>query len=84
VQSREERLGGEEYRALKAAKDAGHRTLFVDVSTPPTVRQQIADRTGLMVLTLDTLGSSAPEGHSSYEKMMRYNLEQIVKGLNAK
>jgi ABC-type Zn uptake system ZnuABC Zn-binding protein ZnuA len=84
VQSREERLTEDEYRALKAAKAAGHRTVFVDVSTPATVRQQIADRTALEVLTLDTLGSSAPEGRSTYEKMMRYNLRQIVKGLNAK
>jgi ABC-type Zn uptake system ZnuABC Zn-binding protein ZnuA len=84
VQSKEERLTEDEYRALKAAREGGITTVFVDVSTPAAVRHQIAERTGLNVLTLDTLGSSAPDGRSTYEKVMRYNLEQIVKGLSGK
>jgi ABC-type Zn uptake system ZnuABC Zn-binding protein ZnuA len=83
AESKEERLTEDEYRAFKAARESGIATIFVDISTPAAVRHQIAERTGLNVLTLDTLGSSAPDGRSTYEKVMRYNLEQIVKGLSA-
>ena len=82
AQSREERLTEEEFRALSAARQSGITTVFVDVSTPAQVRHHIAERTGLNVFMLDTLGSSAPSGRSTYEKIMRYNLEQIVKGLS--
>jgi ABC-type Zn uptake system ZnuABC Zn-binding protein ZnuA len=80
--SSEERLTDEDYRALvQAAKETGSRSVFVDVGTPAPVRQQIAERTKLKVLTLDPLGSSAPEGRNTYEKILRYNAEQLTRGL---
>jgi zinc transport system substrate-binding protein len=82
AQSAEGRLSDEDYRALiRAAKESGSGSVFVDVGTPAAVRQQIAERTKLKVLTLDPLGTSAPEGRSSYERLMRYNLEQLQSGL---
>ena len=82
VQSREERLTDDDYRALSsAAKESGSSCIFVDVATPAAVRQQIAERLKLRVLTLDPLGTSAPEGRSTYDKIMRYNLAQLTQGL---
>jgi zinc transport system substrate-binding protein len=82
VQSREERLSDDDYHALStAAKESGFSCIFVDVTTPAPVRQQIAERLKLRVLTLDVLGTSAPEGRSTYDKIMRYNLEQLTEGL---
>ena len=82
VHSPEGRLTEEDYRALvQAAKESGSGSVFVDVGTPAAVRHQIADRTKLNVLMLDTMGTSAPAGRSTYEKLMRYNVEQLNLGL---
>ena len=82
VQSREERLSDDDYRTLAAAaKEAGSACIFVDVTTPAPIRQQMAERLKLRVLTLDPLGTSAPEGRSTYDKIMRYNLTQLTEGL---
>jgi len=80
VQGPEVQLTAEDYKALvAAAKTNGLTTLYVDLSTPVSVRQQITERTGLKILTLDPTGTSAPSGNSTYGKMMRYNLSQLMK-----
>jgi len=79
VQGPEIQLSADDYKALKAAAKAnGLTTLYVDLSTPVSVRQQITERTGLKILTLDAIGTSAPSGNSTYGKMMRYNLGQLM------
>jgi ABC-type Zn uptake system ZnuABC Zn-binding protein ZnuA len=79
----EEKLTPEDFRRItSAAKAAGAKSIFVDAATPAGVRQQIEDRTGLKVLTLDAVGSSAPEGRNTWPKLMRYNAEQLKAGLN--
>jgi ABC-type Zn uptake system ZnuABC Zn-binding protein ZnuA len=79
----EERLTAADFkdRIVPAARAMGAKAIFVDEATPAGVRQQIEDRTGLRVLTLDAVGSSAPEGRSTWARVMRYNLEQIRTGL---
>jgi len=78
----ETKLTAEDFRTLsRAARAQNVKTIFVDESTPAAVRQQIAERTGLTPLTLDALGTSAPDGRSTWAKVMRYDLEQLKKGL---
>ena len=67
-------------RLIPAARAAGVKTIYVDEATPRAVRQQIEQRTGLTVLTLDAVGTSATAGRNTWAKVMRYNLEQIRKG----
>jgi len=59
----------------------GAGAVFVDASTPVAVRQQIEERTGLRAVTLDALGTSAADGRNTWAKVMRYNLEQLKRGL---
>jgi ABC-type Zn uptake system ZnuABC Zn-binding protein ZnuA len=83
VNTSEERLTPADFkdRLVPAARAAGVKTIYVDDATPRAVRQQIEDRTGLTVLTLDSVGTSATAGRNTWAKVMRYNLEQIRKGL---
>lgn len=83
VNAPEERLTPADFkdRIVPAARAAGVKTIYVDDATPRAVRQQIEDRTGLTVLTLDAVGTSATAGRNTWAKVMRYNLEQIRKGL---
>lgn len=80
---REERLTAADFRdrIVPAARAMGAKAIFVDEATPAGVRQQIEDRTGLRVVALDAVGSSAAEGRSTWGKVMRYNLGQLRKGL---
>jgi len=80
VQNPETQLTASDYKALAAAaKTHNLTTLYVDISTPLPVRQQITERTSLRVLPLDSTGTSAPSGNSTYVKLMRYNLGQLMK-----
>jgi len=55
--------------------------LVDDDDVSPQVAQDLADRTGLRVITLDSLGTSAKagNGNSDYFKLLRYNLEQLIR-----
>ncbi len=66
-----------------AAQQHGISTLFISADQPAAVQRDLADQTGLKVLTLDPLGTSAPSGgRSTYLQLMRYNLEQLTRGLS--
>lgn len=82
VNALEERLTAADFkeRIVPAARAAGVKVIYVDEATPRGVRQQIEDRTGLTVLTLDAVGTSAGAGRNTWAKVMRYNLEQVRKG----
>jgi zinc transport system substrate-binding protein len=78
----DERLTQADFREIAlVAKAAGATAIFVDVSTPVAVRQQIEEKTGLRAVTLDALGSSAADGRNTWAKVMRYDLAQLKKGL---
>jgi zinc transport system substrate-binding protein len=76
------KLTDDNVRTLKsAARAAETQILVIDASLLPSMQRGLQLRTGLTLLPLDPLGSSAPEGRSTWIKMMRYNLEQLEKGL---
>jgi ABC-type Zn uptake system ZnuABC Zn-binding protein ZnuA len=75
-------LSDDDVRTLKrVARTEGTDVLAIDASLLPGVQRQLQQRTGLRLLLLDPLGSSAPEGRSTWIKIMRYNLEQLERGL---
>lgn len=77
----EEQLTDSDLKTLvSAAKQHNLSAVFVDVSTPPAVKQRIGNQTRLKVITLDAFGSSAPDGLCTYEKLLRYNAEQVISG----
>jgi ABC-type Zn uptake system ZnuABC Zn-binding protein ZnuA len=81
----EDRLTADDFKEIaRTAKADQVRTIFVDASTPAGVRQRIEERTGLTCVTLDTLGTSAPDGRSTWARILRYDLEQLKAGLAAK
>jgi zinc transport system substrate-binding protein len=75
-------LSDEDVRALKEAAKRDHVDLLaIDAALLPGVQRELQLRTGLRLLLLDSVGSSAPDGHSTWIKLMRYNLEQLERGL---
>jgi ABC-type Zn uptake system ZnuABC Zn-binding protein ZnuA len=68
-------------RIVPAAREAKASAIFVDDATPGGVRQQIEDRSGLKVLSLDAVGTSAVDGRNTWARVMRYNLAQVLKGM---
>jgi zinc transport system substrate-binding protein len=82
MDAREEKLSPTEFKELaRAAKGNGVKFLFIDAATPAGVRQQIEEKTGLRAVTLDSLGTSAVDGRSTWARIMRYDLEQLKQGL---
>jgi ABC-type Zn uptake system ZnuABC Zn-binding protein ZnuA len=78
----DERLKPQDFKEIaRVAKSVGAVAVFVDASTPVTVRQQIEEKTGLRAVTLDALGISAADGRNTWAKVMRYNLAQLKRGL---
>lgn len=76
------RLTDDEVRKLKeTAGEEGIKVLVIDAALLPAVQRELQQRTGLRLLPLDLLGSSAPDGRSTWIRIMRYNLEQLEKGL---
>ena len=60
-----------------------HKTKFlaVESSLLPGIKRELQMRTGLTLIELDSVGTSASEGRSTYIRLMRYNLEQLCQGL---
>ena len=83
VDTHGETFGDAEVRQLRAAaKQEKCRALVVDAYLANGAQRQLQSQTGLKIIPLDRLGSSAPDARSTYERIMEYNLEQLVKGLN--
>jgi len=61
----------------KSAKAEGTNLLAIDASLLPAVRRGLEVRTGMRVILLDLVGTSAPEGRSTWLRLMRYDLEQL-------
>jgi ABC-type Zn uptake system ZnuABC Zn-binding protein ZnuA len=66
-------------RVRESAKQLGVRYLLLDASLPLGTRDDLATRTELTVLTLDSLGSSSDAGHRTYQSMLQFNLKQLLK-----
>ena len=76
------KLTDADVRKLKdIATERGTDLLVIDAALLPGVQRELQLRTGLRLLPLDPLGSSAPDGRSTWVRLMRYNLDQLVNGL---
>ena len=65
----------------KAAVENQTNILAIDAATLPGVQRDLELRTGMKLMLLDNVGSSAPDANSTWPKLMRYNLEQFEKML---
>lgn len=75
-------LTDDDVRTLKRlAREKKTDLLAVDASLLPGVQRELQLRTGLRLLPLDLAGTSAPDGRSTYVRIMEYNLSQLVQGL---
>jgi len=57
--------------------------LVVDRALAPEISQDLARRTGLKLLPLDLLGSSASQGIHTYIELLRYNLDALANATGA-
>lgn len=82
VNATEAMLGPADFRELaRVAKEREIKTIFVDGSTSTALRQQIEEKTGLKTVGLDAMGSSAADGRNTWGKLMRFDAEELRKGL---
>jgi len=82
IETTEEKLTPDNLKQIaRLAKANGIKSIFVDSATSAAVRQQIEEKTGLKTVELDALGSSADDGRNTWGKVMRFDLEQLKKGL---
>jgi zinc transport system substrate-binding protein len=63
-----------------AARDQGTRLLLAPADLPEAVSKDIASRTGLQIVPIDVLGSSAGGG-KTYLDMLKSNLEQLLQAM---
>jgi zinc transport system substrate-binding protein len=70
---------------VKQLREATQReaggAIFGSTETPPALLRDWEARLGIPVLALDPLGTSGKLGRSSYLEMLRYNLQQLEKGV---
>lgn len=59
-------------------------TIIVSTDISAAAMRDLAERTGLKVIALDPLGSSSATGRSSYQELLRYNLEQLAAAVDRK
>ena len=69
-------------KALRqATKDAGARAMFASARLPIALSQEWERRLSMPVLTLEPVGSSAGSGRDTYLAMLKYNLDQLLQGV---
>jgi ABC-type Zn uptake system ZnuABC Zn-binding protein ZnuA len=74
-------LTGPDFKELaRHAHEQHTKYLFVEAATPAAVRLRIEEQTGLTAVPLDALGTSAPDGRSTWGKVMRFDAAQVRKG----
>lgn len=66
--------------AVRAIQQHDVPAVYVEPQFSDAVARRIAERTGVEVLTLDPLGHPHIEGRRGWFDIMRFNLEQLVKG----
>jgi iron/zinc/copper transport system substrate-binding protein len=65
----------------QTAVASGAGAVFANAETPPALLRDWQSRLEMPVLPLDALGSSAGSGRSGYLELLRYNLDQLVRGV---
>lgn len=61
------------------ADENGTRLLIIPADIPALLAKDLEARTGLQLVRLDSLGSSAAGGRNSYLDLMRWNLDQLLR-----
>jgi zinc transport system substrate-binding protein len=80
VQAQPTRVDDSAMALLKlSAREKGTRLLIVPADTPAVVVHDLQVRGGLQIVLIDTLGSSAPSGRTTYVDLVRFNLEQLLR-----
>lgn len=64
----------------KAVTEARALMLLVEADTPPAVLKSLQAQMPVPVVPIDSMGSSSSAGRNTYEKVMRYNLQQLYDG----
>jgi len=78
-----DRIGDQQIAALLRASREEHLvTLIVRTDTPPGLIQDLAQRTGFRIITMDPYGSSFVSGRDSYLALLRYNMDRLLEALN--
>jgi ABC-type Zn uptake system ZnuABC Zn-binding protein ZnuA len=67
----------------EATRAAGGDAIFASAEMPAPLLREWELRLSMPVLALDPLGTSARTGHSTYLQLLRYNLEQLQKGMES-
>lgn len=68
--------------AIKAVREHNLKVIFTEPQFPPDAAEALAKQTGVKVMMLDPIGDPNVPERSTYLKMMRYNLQTLVEGLN--
>ena len=68
----------------RTASQRNCKLLLVSGDTPAVVIDDVTVRTGMQLIALDALGTSAPGGRNSYLEQMRYNLEQLYHAVSVR
>ena len=66
---------------IDKAKSEHAKAVFTEPEISDKLAQTVAQETGLKVGELDPLGSAAIAGRDSYAALMKYNADQLAKGL---
>jgi zinc transport system substrate-binding protein len=72
------------YTIREKAREADAVSMIVPADTPAAVLSDLTEKTGLRVIPLDALGTSAAEGRNTYVALLRYDLEQLAKAVAAR
>jgi ABC-type Zn uptake system ZnuABC Zn-binding protein ZnuA len=73
------RLSDDQMQQMQRAVDSQRpAAMLVDIGTPASVQHDLAGRLGVPVIAIDSLGSSAGNGHNTYLGMMRFDYEQLA------
>lgn len=68
-------------RLVDACRAAGVRAVFSEVQIGASGARSLAQELGVPGLELDPLGGPGLEGRDSYPGLLRFNTEQIIRGL---
>lgn len=78
-----DRISDWEMRELQTASQQEHIvTLIIRADTPAALREDFARRTGWRLVMMEPYGSSAAPGRETYERLLKYNLDQLLEAVN--
>lgn len=70
-------------QAIEAIGKYKLKVLFAEPQFPDDAASAVRAETGAAVMTLDPIGDANDPQRDTYQKLMRYNLDTLIKGLSA-